>query len=160
MDRFQSSRKNGKSNKTVFLELCATGEAGRLFTFAEIIAALDADSSRTHVISDVRQIAMSAYRALLREQSRAVHSVRGIGYRLAEAKEHNGLALIRKGRADKQFETAIRTLQGVRWDDLDSESRKAHEGTLMLYSALDAQQRAMESRLKKVEDAIGKLHSK
>ena len=159
MDKFKSSRANGKSNKQVFLELCAKAEAGRLFSFTEIIAALDDGSSRVHSISDVRQIAMGAYRMLLKTQSRAVHSVRGVGYRLAEAREQNGLAMIRKGRADKQFDTAIETLQSVRWDELDPESRKIHQGTLMLYSALDTQQRAMETRLRRVEDAIDKLHA-
>lgn len=160
MGKFQSTRKDGKSDATVLLELFRAGTAGRVYTFDELAHELGRDSSRTFSHSDVRAISMRIYRRLLREQNRALHNVRGIGYRLAEAREHNRLALVRKSRADRQFDNAIATLRGVRWDELDPESRKVHEGTLMLYSALESQQRAMETRLRRVEDAVGELLNK
>jgi hypothetical protein len=157
MNKIKSTRSNGKSDRTVLLELFFSGKAGQVYTFDEIGAALSKDSTRVFNTAAVRSAVGASYRALLKEQSRAIHSVRGVGYRLAEASDHNRLAVIRKTRADKQFATGMLTLQQVRWDEMPTDARHAHEGTLMLYSALHQQQRAMESRLSRVENAIGTL---
>ena len=49
------------------------------------------------------------------------------------------------------------TLKHVRWSDLSPNERAAHEGTLMILSAVIEQTRGIEKRQKTLEDAIAKM---
>jgi hypothetical protein len=157
---FEITREDGRSNAQVVLDLMGDAEPGRTFTFAQIADALSAGTDRKYTRADVRQIAASAYDRMLAEHQRALHNVRGIGYRVAPAADHNRLAIARKRRADVQLERGVSTLQNVRWNELDPEARKAHEGTLMVMSALHQQQRAMEKRQEGIERVIARLMGK
>jgi hypothetical protein len=54
----------------------------------------------------------------------------------------------------------VQTLQHVRWDEMDTNHRLAHEGQLLLTSALYSQMRLLETRQRSVEDSIKKMLSR
>lgn len=157
MNRFEIGRADGRSNAQVVIDLVRGAEAGRVFTFAEFKDALAEGTGREYAAQDVHGAVGSALQRLLHEQQRTLHSVRGVGYRLAEAKDHSRLALDRKRRSDVQLRRGYQTLTNVRWDELDPEARKAHEGTLMLVGALYQHQRYAERRAAATEAAIEKV---
>lgn len=154
---FEITRLDGRSNARVLLDHLQRGEPGQTYTFDELANVLSEGTDRTYSRIEVRRITAATYDRLLAEQQRALHNVRGIGYRLAPAGEHNRLAMDRKKRADVQLERGVNTLRNVRWDELDPESRKAHEGTLLVMSALHQQQVSMERRQRKIEETIRRL---
>jgi hypothetical protein len=158
--QFEISREDGRSNTQVLLDYMRPGTPGQTYTFDELARELSKGTDRQYSRTAVRQIAAGMYDRLLADQQRALHNVRGIGYRLAPAVDHNRLAMARKKRADVQLERGVNTLRNVRWDELDPEARKAHEGTLMVMSALHAQQQSMERRQNAVEQAIARMMGK
>jgi hypothetical protein len=155
--QFVTSRTSGKSNAQVVAELVKHHEPGHIFEFTVLRQALDVDANRRHTVEDVRRVVAGMYSRLLREQSRALHSVRGKGYRIAEAKDHRMLATSRKERSDRQFQKGLITLQQVKWDELGPEERKAHEGQLLIASAIWSQMKALERRQDAVESILRKI---
>lgn len=156
-DGFKITRADGRSNAQVLLDYVQDGRAGQTYTYAELAAALEDGADRTYSRVAVRQIAAAAYDRMLKEQQRALHNIRGVGYRLAPASDHKQLAAQRKRRSDVQLVRGLNTLRNVRWDEMDTETRKAHEGSLMVMSAIYEQQRALERRQSSIEDAVRKL---
>lgn len=155
--KFEIVRQDGRSNAQVLLDYFKNGMPGRVYTHAELADVLSAGTSRRYAVRDVRAVVAGLYTRLLKEQQRAIHSVRGLGYRLAYAKDQSGLALTRKRRSDVQLKKGLETLQHVAWHELDPDARKAHEGTLMVVGALWANQQALERRQSDVERAISNL---
>lgn len=155
--QFANTRADGRSNVQVILDLVRDGEPGQVYPYQRFVEALNVGSNRTYAIRDAQRVIMAGHLRLLREQDRALHNLRGVGYRLAQAKEHMGLALTHKHRADNQLNRGLHLLRHVRWDELDENSRKAHQGTLLLTETLWANQQALEKRLRAVEDAIRTL---
>lgn len=158
--KFAIQRADGRSNGQVLLNLIKDGEPGRVYKYEEIAAALQEGTNREFGVPEVRQVVASSYVRLLKELAAALHNVRGVGYRLAFAKDHRELAVLRRRRADLQFKKGLHTLRHVRWDEMDENTRKAHEGHLMITEALYLQQAATEKRLKAVEDAVRNLQNK
>ena len=157
---FSIARADGRSNSQVLLDLFKDGEPGRVYSFGELSATLEEGTDKRYPRAVVRTVITSLYRRLLKEQCRAVHNVRNVGYRLAEAKEHGRLAHDRKRRADVQLLKGLDTLRHVRWEEMDPQARAAHEAHLMIHSALYEQQKALERRQDAVEGAIAKLMNK
>ena len=158
MRPFTPARDDGRSGARVLLDYISGSEPGRLFTYAELLARLDDGGTRAHDVKDLRSVLTGGfYSRLLREQARALHNVRRIGYRLAPASEHRSLALARKSRADTQLGRGVDTLRNVDWSALDPAARAAHEGTLLIMSDLYERQRAMEKRQESIERVIRNL---
>lgn len=157
MSRFQITRTDGRSNAQVILDLVQDDAPGTEYSYQALGEALSTGTDRTYGTSAVRSIVMSAYPRLLKEQQRALHNVRGRGYRLAEASQHQDLALVRKRRADRQMLRGLQTLQHVKWDELTEPQRAAHEGTLLVVGALWQAQRALERRQDRVEGVLARL---
>ena len=80
---FEITRSDGKSNAEVILDLVKDAEPGHVFQFVEMAEALSANTEKEYGVEDVRRIVAAMYSRLLREQQRALHSIRGVGYRLA-----------------------------------------------------------------------------
>lgn len=152
--QFSINRQDGRSNAQVLLDLVKDKPAGEVFSYEEIAKALSAGSAREYDEKDVQQLAVKVYPRLLKEQARALHNVRGIGYRLAPAAFHVTLATSRKSKADRQMLRGVQTLQHVRWDEMTPNERSAHEGHLLITSALHQQMMALERRQNIVEKAI------
>lgn len=155
--RFAIARPDGRSNAQVLIDYVKDGEPGRIYTYEELSIALSHGADHTYSTQDVRAIVTTAYPRILKEHQRALHNIRGQGYRVAFAKEHTALAMTRKRRSDTQLLRGFQTLQHVRIDELDPNARMAHEGTLMIVGGLYQAQQAMDKRLRAVEDAIRSL---
>jgi hypothetical protein len=80
--------------------------------------------------------------------------IRNTGYRIAKANEHGMLANNRKRRADVQVRKGLDILRNVRWDDMDEESRKAHQGQLMVSEGIYGLMQSLAKRQDKLEEVI------
>jgi homogentisate 1,2-dioxygenase len=154
---FKIKRADGRSNAQVVLDLFRDKQPGTVFTFEEIAAELSNATNFTYTTKHVRQVCASIYSRLLKEQARALHNVRNVGYRLAPAVQHMQLAADRKNKADRQLERGLQTLQHVRWDEMDANQRLAHQGQLLVVGALYGNMRAMEIRQDRIEAALLRL---
>lgn len=150
---FAITRKDGRSNAQVILDLVKHGEPGRLYTYEELGTALNHEG-KTYQVNEICAAVRLAGPRLLREQQRALHCIRTQGYRLAPAADHKMLALSRTRRADMQMHHGWDVLRNVRWDELSTEERKAHEGTLIVVGSVCQALHAVDQRLRKVETAI------
>lgn len=156
---FEVTRSDGRSNSQVVIDHVKDGEPGRVYTYAEIGLALSVGTDHNYEVGSVRGAVIGSATRLSKEYQRTLHNVRLIGYRLAYAKEHMRLALQRKSRADVQIKKGLHILRNVRWDEMDSNTRIAHEGTLMITESLYANQMALDKRLRAVEQAIASVKS-
>jgi hypothetical protein len=156
-DFFHISRSNGKSNAQVVIEHVSGKSPGTIFTFDELKKVLSKDTDRKYDRNAIRQIAMQCNPRLLKEHQRALHSVRTVGYRLAEAKDHQPLSLVRKRRSDVQLKRGLELLRHVKWDEMDENNRNAHMGTLSILEGLYAAQTGYERRQNAIMDAIQSL---
>lgn len=154
---FRPSRENGKSDRTVIAEMVKDAAPGTVFTFDDIVAALRVGTDR-EIDEHVAGAAVRAANPLvLRDQQRCLHAVKGVGYRLAHASEHQPLAVARRRRADAQMQRGLQVLQNVRWDELTTTQREAHEGTLLVVGALSSAMKALDARQDRLESLIEKL---
>lgn len=158
-NRFEISRADGSSDGMVLCRLVSNAVPGHVFTFDELSAELSAGSSRQFDRLAVSQAVSRSTVMILRTTQRALHSVRGEGYRVAHADDHRGIAANRKRRSDIQLRRAVQTLENVRWDEMDPNVRAAHQAQLMLLSALSQRQDSIERRLAKQEAAIRQLQN-
>lgn len=152
--RFKVARDDGRTDAQVVIDLVKDGTAGTLYTHDQIVAALSVGATREYTQHDVSGAVGRANKRLLREYQRRLHVVTGMGYRLAPASEHMALANGDRRRADTQLRKGLETLRHVRWDELEPEARKAHEGHLMVTEALYQAQAAQDRRLRAVEQVI------
>ena len=159
-DSFKITRADGRSNAEVILDHVKGKPAGTVFSYEDLAAALSDGSSKTYGIAEVRGVAAKIYPRLLKEQARALHCVRNIGYRLAPASFHVTLAEGRQSKADRQMLRGVQTLQHVRWDEMDSNQRMAHEGHLLITSALYNQMQALARRQDRIEESLVRLKSR
>jgi hypothetical protein len=154
MTTFAIMRKDGRSNAQVIIDTVKDGKPGTLYGYEYLAQALSDGAPHRYTVNDVRAIVARMDQRLLKEHQRALHCVRGKGYRLALAGEHMALATVRKRRADVQFMKGLNTLRNVRWDEMDENTRQAHQGHLMISEALAANQQALDRRLREVERLI------
>jgi hypothetical protein len=157
---FAISRRDGRSNQQVVLDLVSGAEPGTLYTYDALGAALRVGTDQEFPRRRVHGIVRSALKRLLIEQERTLPNVRGVGYKLAHATEHMSLALARRRRADSQLRMGMRLLQHVRWTEMDPNARTAHMGMLMVTEALYRNQQALERRQANVEDVLARLKSR
>ncbi len=155
MSRFAIARRTGASDADVLIATVKDGTPGHVYTYEELATALSQNGAKTFTARDVQQVVRRAFSRLLREHSRTLKNVAGVGYRVAGAGEHKELALMRKRRSDVQMRRGVTILENVNWHEMDENQRRAHEGTLLVMGAMAQQQRAVERRLQAIERAIG-----
>lgn len=148
---FEIKRPDGRSHQQVLIDAVAGAEPGTMFTYVQLQMVLGFKTKER-----TRAVVLAAQHRLLKEHNRTLENVRGEGYRMAKANDHTRIANGRKRRADVQLRKGLHVLRHVRWEELDEESRKAHQGTLMVTEALYRIQASQESRLRKIEEAISK----
>lgn len=153
------SRLDGRSNGQVLLDLVANQPPGTLFSYADLSAAFSVGTDKQYTRNEVQRIVTATCPRMLKEQARTLHNVPNIGYRIAEAAYHLTLANDRKSRADQQMLRGVQVLEHVRWDEMDSNQRLAHEGQLLIVGALYQSMKALERRQLAVEQAIKKNQS-
>lgn len=155
--RFAITRYDGRSDAQVVLDLMHDAEPGRVFSYEELATALAKDTDRTYSVPEVRGAVTRAHVRMLKEQARVMYNVRGVGYRVAEAREHHHLARGRQRRADMQLRRGLQVLQNVRWEEMDPTSRAAHEGQLMVSLAVASAVRQLERRVDSHEALLKKI---
>lgn len=151
---FQTNRTDGRSMPDVIVELVKDAQPGATFTYQDLIQALDKNSSKHHTILDARGAVARAKSRLLRDHSRTLRNLSGVGYKLAAATEHREIAIVHKTKSDRQLYKGVQTLRHVRWDEMDENARTAHQGQLMVLSALYERQNWVERRMSKIESLI------
>ncbi len=151
---FQTSRQDGRSDAQVIIDMVKEAEPERIFTYREIIDALQQNTDRTFNVETARAAVYRSAHRLLKEQARTLQNIHNVGYRLAPARDHQKIALVRKQKADVQLKRGLQTLENVRWDEMDEQTRAAHQGTLLIVSALYANQKAINDRMARIEETI------
>jgi len=160
VNAFVTTRSDGRSNSQVVLDLVKGESPGVVFSYEDLATELEKGVATTYDNAAVAGVVRNMMSRLLKEQQRALHNVRGIGYRLAPAREHMSLAHNRKRRADVQMKHGLDTLRHVRWDELDPATKAAHEGTLLIVSALYENQVALERRQTAIEETLKNITQK
>jgi hypothetical protein len=138
----------------VIVDLVSGRDPGTVFQYPELIAALRAGTDREIDDRVVGRAVRAANSELLARFQRMLHSLPRVGYRLAAAAEHRNFALARREKASNQMEWAVKTLQNVRWDEMDANARAAHEGTLMVLAGLHQAIQAVQQTQKRHEKMI------
>lgn len=154
---FKPTRADGRSFTEVLIEHVHNGEPGQIYGYEDLSTVLSVGADHPLNVQDVRGIVNRAQKQLSRAHSRTLRSVRGVGYKLAHAREHQELALIKQSKADRQLRRGLQLLQDVRWDELDENSRKAHEGTMLVMSAMYEQTRALRKRVNRIDELLSSL---
>lgn len=153
-EAFKIARRDGRSAAQVIVDCVKNGEPERIYTYDELAAALESESEREYSQTEVGGAVRAAFVRLLKEHQRTLYNVRGVGYRLAHANDHSRLALARKQRADVQMLRGLQTLQNVRLEEMDPANRQAHEGMVMVVGAMHQQLKAVDRRVRAIEQAI------
>lgn len=156
---FAISRPTGKSDAEVLASLIASANPGDLLGYDALSEALSFPG-RAYDVRSVQSAVCRAERKLATEHRRALINVRGQGYRIALASEHQLIAGRKKDRASVMLRRGLQTLQHVDWDAMDANTRKAHEGQLMVMGALHSAVQGLDDRLSKIEEAIKNRNGK
>lgn len=151
---FRISRCDGRSNGQVILDLVKDEKPGTVFSYQQLSDALSAGTGKRYARNEVQRIVVATCPRMLKEQARTLHNIENKGYQIAPADYHMTLAHDRKGRADKQMLRGVQLLENVKWDEMDSNQRLAHQGQLLVMSALYQNQKALERRQVAIEKAI------
>lgn len=133
---FQASRADGRSDRRVIYDLAENAEPDTVFTYNELIEALQEGTDREITRSHVYAAIGAANRNLLDEQKRYLGVVTGTGYRVIRADEQLTAALVKKDRANGYLKRGIDLLRNARLDELDAAQRTLHEGQLMIMAGL------------------------
>lgn len=153
---FAISRNDGRADSEVLIDLVKKADPGTVFTFEELAKALSEGTDKPFDKMAVRAVYSRTVLRLAKETQRALHNVRGVGYRVAEASDHCRLANHRKRRSDRQLSKGLAVLQHVRWEEMDENQRNAHQAQLMILQSVVTNQRGLEKRLSRIEEAIKK----
>lgn len=157
MTQFTVTRPGGISNAQVVINLVSSGTPDQIYTFEELASALSAGTSRTYKNAVVCQIVRIANRRLLKDFSRELCNVPGVGFRLAKAEEHMHLAETRRTKADRQLERGLLSLKNVRWEEMDENNRQAHKGTLIIMQGMHEQMKLIQKTQDRHEKLIQSL---
>jgi hypothetical protein len=153
---FKITRSNGKSDGEVLAEIVSKARPGDLISYADLSAGLGADVPGGFAVRDVQSVVARSERKLATEQKRCLLNVRGQGYRVALAGEHQTIAGRKRDRAKAHLKRGLMVLQHVDWDAMDENTRRAHEGQLMVVGALHSAMSGLDQRVTRIEDAIRK----
>lgn len=161
MTRFAIGRRDGRSNAQVIIDMVKTVDVpGTVFSYQDLLDGLNDGANRTFHLRDVQGCVRQALKRLEKDCQRTLTNVRGSGYRIAFANEHGSVALIHREKGDRQIRRAMSVLENVRWDEMDDNVRQAHQGTLMLTSAMYQQVLALRRRQSAVEHALESLKTR
>jgi len=154
MTPFAIARESGLSDAEVITAQVCLAEPGDLLTYQKLSAALGKGTDRKYSTTAVQAAVGRAERKLATEHSRALVNIRGSGYRVALAAEHQLLAVRKRDRAGSLLKRGVMILQHVDWGSMDENTRRAHEGQLMVMGALHTAMSGIDRRLSKIESAL------
>lgn len=157
---FLTRRACGRSNQQVVIEHVRDRAPGTVFPYAELEALLSTGCDRTFDRRDVQQIVRAAKTRLLRENKRTLAVVPNVGYQLAFAKEHLGIANGHTKRGERQLRRAVVTLENARLDEMTAHERELHLAQCEVNQRILAEQRRMTSKQARHDLMIARLTSR
>ena len=140
----------------VFL-LAQDAEPGTVLTFDDLSAVLGYDvsaqgSSRTPILR--------ASDRLLESRNKVLTSVRGVGYRVVEPSEQEGLARGRQRRARRQIAKGVSLVVNVDRNALTIEQRASVDALCQVLTAQNAMLRRHDRRIGTVERTVQEVDSR
>jgi asparagine synthetase B (glutamine-hydrolysing) len=160
VNKFKTTRSDGRSNADVLVALVRDAEPGRLFSYQELTDTLSVGTDRTWDSKAVQSAVRASVKRMLRETSRMLYSVQGVGYRLSHGSDHSRLALVRERRSQTQLRAAVVVLKNARMDEMTPAQRTLHEAHLTITGAVCEQVSLLHRRQQKQDDAIASLLSR
>jgi uncharacterized protein YlxP (DUF503 family) len=151
---FTASRADGRSDRRVIYDLAENAEPDTVFTYDELLQALQEGTEREIAFSHIYAAIGAANKSLLTEQKRYLAVVRGVGYRVIHASEQLGVALVKKDRAQNHLKRGIDLLRNARLDELDEAQRTLHEGQLMILAGFHQAIQESERRHNRADQLI------
>lgn len=135
---FRTTRSDGRSDRRVIYELVQDAEVETVFSYEELISALQVGLPKGTMVDRDRvyRAVASANRTFLRERKRYLEVVENVGYRVIRADEQLPVSLKKKDRAQGYLQRGIELLRHVRLEELTEAQRTLHEGQLMIMSGL------------------------
>lgn len=160
MNKFETRRTDGLSNQEVIANLVCEGEPGRVYTYDELQQALEIGADREYDRKAIQGVVRLAKLRLLREHKRTLTVVANVGYRLAHARDHRGIAGDQTKRGQRQMKRALTTLENARLDEMTTAERELHIAQCSINSILYTEQQRILSRQHKTETIIARLTSR
>lgn len=156
---FQVGRANGKTNQQVVIEHVFGAEPGTVFAYDDLAETLHIGTDREFSRQDVQRVVRAANRRLLREHHRILRVVQNVGYVVAHASDHHGLATARNVKGQRQFKWALETLENVRLDELTDQQRQVHTAQQVINSELyQSNQRILRRQAEQAKLIAGLTH--
>ena len=157
MSAFQPSRDDGRSDKRVVYELAHDAAPDTVFTHDDVRAALEDGVDREITKQRISQAVAVANKMLLREHSRYLTTIPGVGYRMIRAEEHLPVALGKKARAETQIQHGIDLLKNTDLSELTETQRTVHLGHTMILEGVWRMAKASEKRAAEQQRAIDEM---
>lgn len=150
-------RTNGVSNQEVVIALVRDHAPGTIFTYEQIATALEEGVERKFDRTDVQQTVRLAKMRLLREQKRTLACVPNVGYQLAHAKEHRGIAEGHTKRGQRQMKRALVTMENARLDEMTPAERELHLAQCEINQRLYQEQKRILAKQSRHDQLIARL---
>ena len=153
-----TKRSDGRSDRRVIADLIALTETDDIVPYDALIELLQEDVIGREITRRTVGAAVRAGNVLaLEECQRYFEVVPRVGYRLVPAAEHSTLALTRRRRADNQMRKGLLILQHVRWNELQGEERRKHEGILIWMSGVTQAIESLNARQDHLEQLVARI---
>lgn len=149
------TRADGRSNGRVIIDYVKGAAAGRLFTYAELIKALNVGADQEFTVKAVQTtVTGAAFRRLLKEAKHTLVNVKTVGYRLSYSNEHRALMENKLDRADTQTGKGLLISENTNLDELEASARTAHLTSHNIINEVHQQVSRYRRQLKKIDAAI------
>jgi hypothetical protein len=149
---FKTTRKDGRSYRSIAADALKDEEPGSTFTYKKI-----ADAIGLHPRDDLRRIqaaVRSANKPLLKLYNRYAETVPGMGYRIAPAREHIRVAAGFEKKASRQINRSIAVLHNTNLSEMTESERMLHQNQYMIAQAIAASHNYNKRRFDRIEELI------
>ena len=130
-------------------------EVNVVLTYSYMAGVLDLDPVRDR--EEIRQAFYRAAKKHEREDKRAVEVVKGVGYRVVEAKEHLALARKHQKRSGRQLSKAVGKVTNVDLNGMDPAVRQGFEMVRGIFLLQEDFNRRTARKLQNHDEAIQSL---
>lgn len=154
---YEITRADGRSNQQVIIDLVKDAAPGTTFTYDTMATVLGVGTKRVYARHDVQSVVRLANERLLREHSRCLKTLRGVGYAVAHGSEHCRIAGDYRRKSRQAVRRALLRLEHVRTDEMSPQQRESHVAQANLSSALFFYMRAIEKGQERHDRLLGSM---
>lgn len=151
---FKTSRHNGRTNADVIYELVFGKAPSTVFRYKELLEALNSGTDTQYDRQALSSIIARVNKRLLQSSQRTMRVVRGVGYRIAEAKEHAEIASLHKRSGDRKYRKAVQTINQCRTDEMTPAEKERYDAMVTVMNAHTNKIDGHERRLRRLEEAL------